>query len=105
LTGENDKYNDSKAVHLYSAFSDISLSAKYYKIASALTHDLPDTFPVGEGLLGQQRGIGSDAVHDAQVKGFFNLGQVSTVEKKLHHALLPFFSCDLILNQNSHVIR
>jgi len=37
LTGENDKYNDSKAVHLYSAFSDISLSAKYYKIASALT--------------------------------------------------------------------
>jgi len=39
LTGENDKYNDSKAVHLYSAFSDISLSAKYYKIASALTVD------------------------------------------------------------------
>jgi len=41
LTGGSDKYNDSKAVHLYSAFSDISLSAKYYKIASALTVDHP----------------------------------------------------------------
>ena len=37
LTGENDKYNYSKAVHLSPAFSDIFLSAKNYKIASALT--------------------------------------------------------------------
>jgi len=37
LTGENDKYNYSKAVHRHPAFSDISLSAKNYKIASALT--------------------------------------------------------------------
>ncbi|MCM1234826.1 MAG: transposase, partial [Ruminococcus flavefaciens] len=37
LTGENGKYNYSKAVHLSPAFSDIFLSAKNYKIASALT--------------------------------------------------------------------
>ena len=36
LTGENGKYNYSKAVHLYPPFFDISCSAKNYKIASAL---------------------------------------------------------------------
>ena len=37
LTGENGKYNYSKAVHIYPPFSDIPCSAKYYKIAPALT--------------------------------------------------------------------
>ena len=37
LTGENGKYNYSKAVHLYPPFFDISCSAKNYKIAPALT--------------------------------------------------------------------
>ena len=37
LTGENDKYNYSMAVHFYSPFSYILCSAKNYKIASALT--------------------------------------------------------------------
>ena len=38
LTGENGKYNYSKAVHLYPPFSDITCSAKNYKIALALTY-------------------------------------------------------------------
>ena len=37
LTGENGKYNYSKAVHLYPPFFDIFCSAKNYKIALALT--------------------------------------------------------------------
>lgn len=37
LTGENGKYNYSKAVHLYPPFFDIFCSPKNYKIASALT--------------------------------------------------------------------
>ena len=37
LTGENGKYNYSRAVHLYPPFFDISCSAKNYKIAPALT--------------------------------------------------------------------
>ena len=37
LTGENGKYNYSKAVHVYPPFSDITCSAKNYKIALALT--------------------------------------------------------------------
>ena len=37
LTGENGKYNYSKAAHLYPPFSDIPLSAKNYKIVPALT--------------------------------------------------------------------
>ena len=37
LTGENGKYNYSKAVHVYSLFSHITCSAKNYKIALALT--------------------------------------------------------------------
>ena len=37
LTGENDKYNYSKAAHLYPPFSYIPCSAKNYKIAPALT--------------------------------------------------------------------
>ena len=37
LTGENGKYNYSKAVHVYPPFFDISSSAKNYKIAPALT--------------------------------------------------------------------
>lgn len=37
LTGENDKYNHSKAAHLYPPFSYIPRSAKNYKIALALT--------------------------------------------------------------------
>ena len=37
LTGENGKYNYSKAVHLYPPFFDITCSAKNYKIAPALT--------------------------------------------------------------------
>ena len=37
LTGENGKYNYSKAVHVYSPFSYITCSAKNYKIALALT--------------------------------------------------------------------
>lgn len=37
LTGENGKYNDSRAVHLYPPFFDITCSAKNYKIAPALT--------------------------------------------------------------------
>ena len=41
LTGENDKYNYSKAVHVYPPFSDISCSAKNYKIAPALTDRKP----------------------------------------------------------------
>ena len=39
LTGENGKYNFSKAVHIYPPFSDIPCSAKNYKIAPALTVD------------------------------------------------------------------
>ena len=46
MTGENDKYNYSKAVHIYPPFFDISCSAKNYKIAPALTevveHRLPE---------------------------------------------------------------
>ena len=38
LTGENDKYNYSKAAHLYPLLSYSPCSAKNYKIASALTH-------------------------------------------------------------------
>lgn len=38
MTGENDKYNYSKAAHLYPPFSYIPCSAKNYKIAPALTH-------------------------------------------------------------------
>ena len=37
LTGENGKYNYSRAVHIYPPFSDITCSAKNYKIAPALT--------------------------------------------------------------------
>ena len=37
LTGENDKYNYSKAAHLYPLLSYSPCSAKNYKIASALT--------------------------------------------------------------------
>ena len=37
LTGENGKYNYSKAVHLYPPFFDIFCSPKNYKTASALT--------------------------------------------------------------------
>ena len=37
LTGENGKYNYSRAVHLYPPFFDITCSAKNYKIAPALT--------------------------------------------------------------------
>ena len=37
LTGENDMYNYSKAVHVYPPFFDITCSAKNYKIAPALT--------------------------------------------------------------------
>ena len=37
LTGENDKYNYSKAVHIYPPFFDITYPAKNYKIALALT--------------------------------------------------------------------
>ena len=37
LTGENGKYNYSKAVHVYPPFSDITCSAKNYKIARAMT--------------------------------------------------------------------
>lgn len=37
LTGENDKYNHSKAAHLYPPFSYIPRSAKNYKIEPALT--------------------------------------------------------------------
>lgn len=40
LTGENDKYNHSKAAHLYPPFSYIPRSAKNYKIALALTQIL-----------------------------------------------------------------
>ena len=39
LTGENGKYNYSKAVHVYSPFSYITCSAKNYKIALALTEN------------------------------------------------------------------
>ena len=39
LTGENGKYNYSKAVHLYPPFFDIFCSPKNYKTASALTMD------------------------------------------------------------------
>ena len=41
LTGENDKYNHSKAAHLYPPFSYTPRSAKNYKIALALTRDAP----------------------------------------------------------------
>ena len=41
LTGENDKYNYSKAAHLYPPFSYIPCSAKNYKIAPALTRGVP----------------------------------------------------------------
>ena len=37
LTGENGKYNYSRAVHVYPPFFDIACSAKNYKIAPALT--------------------------------------------------------------------
>ena len=37
LTGENGKYNYSRAVHFYPPFFDIPCSAKNYKIAPALT--------------------------------------------------------------------
>ena len=37
LTGENGKYNYSKAAHLYPPLSYSPCSAKNYKIASALT--------------------------------------------------------------------
>ena len=37
LTGENGKYNYSRAVHLYPPFFDIFCSPKNYKTASALT--------------------------------------------------------------------
>ena len=57
LTGENGKYNYSKAVHIYPPFSDITCSAKNYKIAPALTvrlipilHVYPDR-RFGGGLL------------------------------------------------------
>ena len=43
LTGESDKYNYSKAVHVYPPFFDISCSAKNYKIAPALTMFLAAT--------------------------------------------------------------
>ena len=38
LTGENGKYNYLKAVHVYPPSFDISSSAKYCKIESALTY-------------------------------------------------------------------
>ena len=38
LTGENGKYNYSKAVHLYPPFFDIFCSPKNYKTASELTY-------------------------------------------------------------------
>ena len=44
LTGENGKYNDSRAVHLYPPFFDITCSAKNYKIAPALTANQANRF-------------------------------------------------------------
>ena len=41
LTGENGKYNYSRAVHVYPLFFDITCSAKNYKIAPALTNSDP----------------------------------------------------------------
>ena len=41
LTGENDRYNYSKTVHVYPPFFDITCSAKNYKIAPALTFGQP----------------------------------------------------------------
>ena len=40
LTGENGKYNYSRAVHVYPLFFDITCSAKNYKIAPALTFSI-----------------------------------------------------------------
>ena len=48
MTGENDKYNHSKAAHLYPPFSYIPRSAKNYKIALALTQT--EAASVGEPL-------------------------------------------------------
>ena len=53
LTGENDKYNYSKAAHLYPLLSYSPCSAKNYKIASALTHCNPAR---ATGLLGLRYG-------------------------------------------------
>ena len=44
LTGENGKYNYSRAVHAYSPFFDSPCSAKNYKIAPALTHTISFTY-------------------------------------------------------------
>ena len=46
LTGENDMYNYSKAVHVYPPFFDITCSAKNYKIAPALTPGHPLYVPL-----------------------------------------------------------
>ncbi len=51
MTGENDKYNYSKAAHLYPPFSYIPCSAKNYKIAPALTLLLP-RIPVHSAWVG-----------------------------------------------------
>ena len=45
LTGKSDKYNYSKAVHVYPPFFDIICSAKNYKIAPALTSMAERTAP------------------------------------------------------------
>ena len=59
LTGENGKYNYSRAVHVYPLFFDITCSAKNYKIAPALT---------AAAELAQQRAQQSEAVKKSRQK-------------------------------------
>ena len=55
LTGENDKYNYSKAAHLYPLLSYSPCSAKNYKIASALTAPGAVLFELKTGKGGQPK--------------------------------------------------
>ena len=63
LTGENGKYNYSRAVHVYPLFFDITCSAKNYKIAPALTENVPAHVVTAEQVGRRGAGIDRSEVH------------------------------------------
>ena len=76
LTGENGKYNDSRAVHLYPPFFDITCSAKNYKIAPALTR-INLTVPKGRKDTIQAHA----EAHSESVNGFINRAILEAMER------------------------
>ena len=108
LTGENDKYNYSKAAHLYPLLSYSPCSAKNYKIASALT--LPRTLR-GRYLWPDEPGNFYTAAQWVYVAG---VGRLSSIEFKrrymdvssVHYPLVVHISaCGMDSRGNFHSLQ